>query len=76
MTVDYGTGTPDDGGGLGDGGGHDAGQGVAQWSIGNESYGCWEYNSWLTQDPLDDTDYAANATATCPWVMAGSQGPA
>jgi hypothetical protein len=74
VTVDYGTGTPAMAADWVTAADTTSGQGVAQWSIGNESYGCWEYNSWLTQDPLDDTDYAANVTATCPWVMAGSQG--
>jgi hypothetical protein len=48
-----------------------AGQQVAQWDIGNESYGCWEYDTWLTQDPADDTDYASNDDATCPMNIAG-----
>jgi hypothetical protein len=74
VTVDYGTGTPEMAADWVAAADQNPGQGVAQWSIGNESYGCWEYDSWLTQDPLDDTDYAANDTATCPWVMASSQG--
>lgn len=48
-----------------------SGQQVAQWDIGNESYGCWEYDTWLTQDPADDTDYASNNNATCPMNIAG-----
>jgi hypothetical protein len=48
-----------------------SGQQVAQWDIGNESYGCWEYDTWLTQDPADDTDYASNNDATCPMNIAG-----
>jgi hypothetical protein len=72
VTVDYGTGTPAMAADWVATADATPGQGVAQWSIGNESYGCWEYNAWLTQDPLDDTDYAANVTATCPWVMYGS----
>jgi hypothetical protein len=42
-----------------------AGEGVSQWSIGNESYGCWSYDTWLTQPPADDTDYVANRSG-CP----------
>jgi hypothetical protein len=74
VTVDYGTGTPTMAADWVTKADTAAGEGVAQWSIGNESYGCWEYDSWLTGDPLDDTDYAANDNATCPWVMADSQG--
>jgi hypothetical protein len=74
VTVDYGTGTPDMAANWVTKADTTAGEGVAQWSIGNESYGCWEYDSWLTGAPLDDTGYAANDNATCPWVMAGDQG--
>ena len=74
VTVDYGTGTPTMAADWVTKADTTAGQGVAQWSIGNESYGCWEYDAWLTGDPLDDTDYAANDSATCPWVTADSQG--
>src|ERR1700722_15637471 len=56
-TVDYGTGTPDMAAAWVTQADTTPGQGVAQWSIGNESYGCWEYNTWLTGDPLDDTGY-------------------
>jgi hypothetical protein len=45
---------------------------VAQWSIGNESYGCWESDWWLTQPPLDDTDYVPNETG-CPWNLEATQ---
>ena len=60
MTVDYGTGTPEMAAAWVTQADTTSGQGVAQWSIGNESYGCWEYDYWLTGAPLDDTDYAAN----------------
>jgi len=49
-----------------------AGDQVAQWSIGNESYGCWEDDWWLTQAPLDDTDYVPNQTG-CPWATEATQ---
>jgi hypothetical protein len=43
-----------------------AGQGVTQWSIGNESYGCWENDYWVTQAPADDPGYEADIYQTCP----------
>ena len=43
-----------------------------EWSIGNESYGCWESDWWLTQPPLDDTDYVPNKTG-CPWNLEATQ---
>jgi hypothetical protein len=72
-TVDYGTGTPDMAAAWVTQADTTPGQGVAQWSIGNESYGCWEYNTWLTGPPLNDTGYEAN-TQDCPWDLADSQG--
>jgi len=50
-----------------------AGDQVAQWDIGNESYGCWEYDTWLTQPPVSDTDFATDNSATCPMVMDATQ---
>jgi hypothetical protein len=51
---------------------------VAEWSIGNETYGCWSDDWWLTQAPLDDTTYVPNGTgpdyAGCPWTTAASSG--
>jgi hypothetical protein len=43
-----------------------AGDGVTQWSIGNESYGCWENDYWVTQAPADDPGYEADIYQTCP----------
>jgi hypothetical protein len=48
-----------------------SGQAVAQWSIGNESYGCWEDDNWLTVAPADDTGYAPNDADTCPMDILG-----
>lgn len=49
---------------------------VAEWSIGNETYGCWSDDWWLTQAPLDDTTYVPNGTGPdyvgCPWTTASS----
>ena len=70
-TVNYGTGTPAL---AAQWVAHSvsSGEPVAEWSIGNESYGCWSDDWWLTQDPLDDTDYVPNVSG-CPWSTAGSQ---
>ena len=42
MTVNYGTGTPAMAAAWVTQATATAGQGVAYWEIGNESYGCWE----------------------------------
>jgi hypothetical protein len=70
-TVNYGTGTPAM---AADWVAHAVANNepVAEWSIGNESYGCWESNWWVTQPPLDDTDYVPNG-AGCPWVTDATQ---
>ena len=51
---------------------------VAEWSIGNETYGCWSDDWWLTQAPLDDTTYVPNGSGPdyvgCPWTTATSSG--
>jgi hypothetical protein len=51
---------------------------VAEWSIGNESYGCWSDDWWLTQAPLNDTTYVPNGSGPdyvgCPWTTAASSG--
>ena len=49
MTVNYGTGTPALAAAWVKQATTTAGQGVTEWEIGNESYGCWEYNDWLTR---------------------------
>jgi hypothetical protein len=70
-TVNYGSGSPAMAAAWVKQADTTSGQGVAQWSIGNESYGCWEYDTWLTGAPADDTDYAANVQPTCPMNMLG-----
>ena len=72
-TVNYGTGSPAMAASWVTQSVND-GQPVAQWSIGNESYGCWEADDWLLGDPLDDTAYAPNYGPGCPWNLADSQG--
>jgi hypothetical protein len=49
-----------------------SGQAVSQWEIGNESYGCWEDNNWLAEDPADYPGYEANVPATCPMDELGT----
>ena len=72
-TVNYGTGSPAMAANWVTQSVND-GQPVTQWSIGNESYGCWEADDWLLGAPLDDTAYAPNYDAGCPWNLADSQG--
>ncbi|MGD0698871.1 MAG: hypothetical protein ABSA02_03200 [Trebonia sp.] len=43
-----------------------AGQGVADWEIGNEGYGCWENNDELALPPENYQGYEANISSTCP----------
>ena len=43
-----------------------SGQQVADWEIGNESYGCWENNDELADPPEDYAGYEANIGSTCP----------
>jgi hypothetical protein len=65
VTVNYGSGTP----ALAAAWvtqAESAGQGVADWEIGNESYGCWEDNNELADPPEDYVGYEANVSTTCP----------
>jgi hypothetical protein len=71
VTVNYGTGSPAMAAAWVTQADATPGQSVAQWSIGNEDYGCWEYDDWLTGDPADDPDYQANDSPTCPADIAG-----
>jgi hypothetical protein len=75
-TVNYGTGTPAMAADWVEQATTTPGQAVADWEIGNESYGCWEQNSELAgapevYDPLPD-GYVTNS-ATCPMVAEGQE---
>jgi len=71
VTVNYGTGTPAMAAAWVKQASTTAGQAVAYWEIGNESYGCWEANNWLAQPPELYQGYQANNNATCPMVSEG-----
>jgi hypothetical protein len=49
-----------------------ANQGVADWEIGNESYGCWENNNELAGPPEDYVGYEPNINGTCPMQAEGT----
>ena len=66
VTVNYGSGTPAMAAAWVEQAKATAGQAVAQWEIGNESYGCWEDNNWLADAPEDYQGYEANVGSTCP----------
>ena len=66
VTVKYGSGTPALAAAWVAQATSTAGQGVADWEIGNESYGCWENNNELADAPEDYQGYEANVSSTCP----------
>jgi hypothetical protein len=65
ITVNYGTGTPAIAAAWVAQAKATPSQAVADWEIGNESYGCWENNNWLADAPANYAGYVPN-TATCP----------
>jgi hypothetical protein len=69
VTVNYGSGTPALAAAWAAQSESAAGQGVADWEIGNESYGCWENNNELADPPEDYQGYAANVSSTCPMTQ-------
>jgi len=71
VTVNYGSGTPAMAAAWVNQASTTAGQAVAYWEIGNESYGCWEANNWLAEAPELYQGYQANENATCPMVAEG-----
>jgi hypothetical protein len=71
VTVNYGTGTSAMAAAWVKQAKATAGQAVAQWEIGNESYGCWEDNNFLAGAPANYPGYEANVNATCPPVTQG-----
>ena len=71
-TVNYGTGTPAQAAAWVAQAATTPGQAVADWEIGNESYGCWEQNSELVGAPEDYAGYVTNS-ATCPMVVEGQE---
>ena len=71
VTVNYGTGTPGMAAAWVKQAKAAAGQAVAQWEIGNESYGCWEVNNWLADAPEFYHGYKATVNSTCPMNTQG-----
>jgi hypothetical protein len=71
VTVNYGTGTSAMAAAWVKQAKTAAGQAVAQWEIGNESYGCWEDNNWLAQAPENYQGYEPNVGTTCPMISQG-----
>jgi hypothetical protein len=71
VTVNYGSGTPAMAAAWVKQAKATAGQAVAQWEIGNESYGCWEDNNWLAQTPENYQGYEPNVGTTCPMNSQG-----
>ncbi len=67
-TVNYGAGTVAEAQAWAKQAATTSGQQVAEFEIGNESYGCWENNIWLASKPTDYPGYVANNSATCPLV--------
>jgi hypothetical protein len=70
-TVNYGSGTPGLAAAWVKQAKATSGQAVAQWEIGNESYGCWEDNNWLAGAPENYAGYQPNVGATCPMNSQG-----
>jgi hypothetical protein len=72
ITVNYGSGSPGLAAAWVKHAKTTAGQGVAEWEIGNENYGCWEANNYLVDNPADYHGYKAGVNATCPMVTLGT----
>ena len=76
VTVNYGSGTPAQAAAWVSEAARTAGQDVALWEVGNETYGCWETNDKLAGPPEYYQGYqpSANgdpANATCPQAFQG-----
>jgi hypothetical protein len=70
-TVNYGTGSPALAAAWVKQATTTSGQAVADYEIGNESYGCWENNNELAGAPEDYPGYEPNIDATCPMTVEG-----
>jgi hypothetical protein len=71
VTVNYGSGTPALAAAWVKHAKTTAGQAVAQWTIGNENYGCWETNNYLVNPPVSYKGYVPTVDATCPMNRLG-----
>jgi hypothetical protein len=81
VTVNYGSGTPAEAAAWVTHSLTTAGDSVALWEVGNETYGCWEVDNWLSQPPADYQGYTPNTyttvngvyeNPTCPQVTQGN----
>jgi hypothetical protein len=77
VTVNYGSGTPALAAAWVTRAKHTAGEQVALWEVGNESYGCYEVNNRLADAPVHYQGYrpatgtAAGQDQTCPTTTQG-----
>lgn len=80
-TVNYGSGTPAEAAGWVTHSQTTPGDSVALWEVGNETYGCWEVDNWLSQPPESYQGYTPNTytsvngvyeNPTCPQVTQGN----
>lgn len=80
VTVNYGSGTPAEAAAWVSHSLTTPGDSVARWEVGNENYGCWEVNNWLSQYPEYYQGYTPNTyttvngvyeNPTCPQVTQG-----
>src|ERR1700722_4118098 len=77
VTVNYGSGTPAQADAWVTAAAHTAGQNVALWEVGNETYGCWEANDKLAGPPEYYRGYRPSVNgdpvnATCPQAAQGT----
>jgi hypothetical protein len=76
VTVNYGSGTPALAAAWVAHAESTPGDAVAFWEVGNENYGCWEVNNWLSQYPeyfqgYQPNNYTSPGNATCPQTVQG-----
>jgi hypothetical protein len=77
VTVNYGSGTPAQAAAWVSKAAQTAGQNVALWEVGNETYGCWETNDKLAGAPEYYRGYRPSVNgdpvnATCPQAAQGT----
>jgi hypothetical protein len=77
VTVNYGSGTPALAAAWVAHAKSTPGDSVALWEVGNENYGCWEVNNWLSQYPeyfqgYQPNNYTSPGNATCPQTVQGA----
>ena len=64
VTVNYGSGTPQEAAAWVAQAKTTSGQGVALWEVGNETYGCWEVDNELAGPPENYAGYTPNTYTT------------